>query len=180
MDGMLIARTGYTGENGLEVFVPSTEIIEFWDRCIALGAKPSGLGARDTLRLEMKYPLYGNDIDETTNPIEAGLNFAVKFGKDFIGKDALAHIKTYGLTRRFVGFKVEGGIPRKGYELSSLDEEKIGVVTSGTFSPSLSAPIGVGYVLEHFSSEGSIIYCKIRNSFKKAKIVPTPFVTTQR
>lgn len=181
LDELLVARTGYTGENGVEVFAPSTEIINVWDKCIEFGAEPSGLGARDTLRLEMKYPLYGNDINEDINPIEAGLGFAVKLnGGSFIGKDALIDVKSYGLTRKFVGFVVEGGIPRKGYELFSLDEEKIGVVTSGTFSPSLSIPIGVGYVLEHFSGEDTIVYCKIRNSFKKAKVVKTPFVTVKK
>ena len=181
LDEILIAKTGYTGENGVEVFLPTTEINELWDKCIKLGANPIGLGARDTLRLEMKYPLYGNDIDEKTNPIEAGLGFAVKLNcGEFIGRDALIDIKSYDLTKRLVGFTTEGGIPRKGYELFSLDEEKIGEVTSGTFSPSLSIPIGVGYVLEHFSSEDTIIYCKIRNSFKKTRVVKTPFVRVKK
>ncbi len=178
---MLIAKTGYTGEDGVEIFAPSDVIVDLWDKFIDLGIEAIGLGARDTLRLEMKYPLYGNEISEDTNPFEAGLGFVVKLNKSFIGQESLNRIKADGVKRKLVGFIQEQGIPRKGYKLFSQDEKQmnqrqIGIVTSGTFSPTLELPIGIGYVDKEFGIVDKIINCEARKSYKKAKIVPTPFV----
>jgi aminomethyltransferase len=174
----IVARTGYTGEDGFELAVAAAKAPALWNELVARGAKPVGLGARDTLRLEMKYALYGNDIDETTNPLEAGLGWVVKLAKpDFVGKAALEAARAKGLTRKLVGFDmVERGIPRHGYPLlDASTRTPIGVVTSGTQSPSLDRPIGVGYVDLAHAAPGSEIAVEIRGEARRARVVETPF-----
>lgn len=179
---VIVAATGYTGEKGFEVFVKNDFVAVLWQDLIAKGKNenvmPIGLGARDTLRTEMKYSLYGNEIDDTTNPIEAGLGWVVKLTKgDFIGKEPMQKMKEQGVQRKLVGFKMlDKGIPRHGYKLFSLNNEPIGVVTSGTMSPSLDEPIGIGYLRESVSSIGSQFYVEIRNRMVKAEVVKTPFL----
>ncbi|MFH1454104.1 MAG: glycine cleavage system aminomethyltransferase GcvT [Armatimonadota bacterium] len=175
---VLISRTGYTGEDGFEVYVDNDKSPAVWDLITDAGAgynmEPVGLGARDTLRLEARYCLYGNDINEEVNPVEAGLNWVVKLDKgDFIGKQALENFKRQ---RYLVGFKMlDKGIPRKGYDI--YDEiEKIGEVTSGTFSPSLNQSIGLGYVNKTKKDPGSIINIKVRDRLLKAEVIKGPFV----
>jgi aminomethyltransferase len=178
----IISRTGYTGELGFEIFfeVKGNNYSKLWESIFEAGSEfgilPIGLGARDALRLEMGYCLYGNDIDETTNPIEAGLGWITKLDKgDFIGKEALLQAKQ-NITRKLVGFKLtESGIPRHGYGIFS-DEKKIGFVTSGTLSPILRQGIGMGYVQKEFSSEGTEIKIDIRGKKVNAKVVKLPFV----
>ncbi len=181
---VVVARTGYTGEDGGEIFVPVSHTVKLWSELLErgqdLGVKPAGLGARDTLRTEMKYCLYGHEIDETTNPYEAGLGWVVKPAKkDFIGKAAMLAVRDAGLKRKLVGFVLEErGIPRQGYNLLSFDNKEIGRVTSGTQSPSLNIPIGIGYVDVAHSELGSEIYVDIRGRGAKARVVATPFVKT--
>ncbi|MGC8594515.1 MAG: glycine cleavage system aminomethyltransferase GcvT [Candidatus Kryptoniota bacterium] len=178
----IISRTGYTGELGFEIFfeVRQDNYRALWKSIFEAGAEfgiiPVGLGARDTLRLEMGYCLYGNDIDETTNPLEAGLSWITKLDKgDFIGKDALLRARQ-NITRKLIGFKlIENGIPRHGYEIFSGDR-KVGFVTSGTFSPILQQGIGMGYVQKEFSNEGTEIKIDIRGKRVSAKVVNPPFV----
>jgi aminomethyltransferase len=182
---VLVARTGYTGEDGFEIFVPKDLTVTMWQELLEkgkdLGVLPIGLGARDTLRTEMKYSLYGHEIDDESNPYEAGLGWVVKPGqKDFLGKDKIEAYKAQGLKRKLIGFKsLERGIPRQGYSLFSFDKKEIGKVTSGTMSPSLNEPIGIGYVDLNFSKEGQEIFIDIRGRMVKAKIVATPFVKTK-
>jgi aminomethyltransferase len=177
-----VARTGYTGEDGAEVFVPNAQAVPLWNALMEkggdLGTKPVGLGARDTLRTEMKYSLYGNEIDDTTNPYEAGLGWVVKPAKkDFVGKSAMLAAKEKGITKKLVGFTLaERGIPRQGYSLLSFDNKQIGRVTSGTLSPSLNASIGIGYVDSAFAELGSEFNVEIRGRSAKARVVATPFV----
>lgn len=179
---VLVARTGYTGEDGVEIFVPSEKAAELWRELLAkgkdLGVMPIGLGARDTLRTEMKYPLYGHEIDAGTNPYAAGLGWVTKPDKkDFIGRAAILAGKEKGLPRKLIGFKMrERGIPRQGYKLFSLDDSEIGFVTSGTPSPSLNENIGVAYVDKEFASEGKLFNVDIRGRMVQAEVVPTPFV----
>ncbi|NOZ74274.1 MAG: glycine cleavage system aminomethyltransferase GcvT, partial [FCB group bacterium] len=174
-----VARTGYTGELGFEVYGPHTTIPEIWDAILDRGASkgiiPAGLGARDTLRLEMKYCLYGNDIDETTNPLEAGLGWITKLDKgDFIGREALLEAKA-NLTRRLVCFELqERGIPRHGYRIFR-DSTEVGVVTSGGQSPSLKKGIGLGYVPREFAKSGNRVSVEIRGKQVPAIIVKPPF-----
>lgn len=181
---VIVARTGYTGEDGAEIFLPNAAAVALWselmERGTDLGVAPIGLGARDTLRTEMKYSLYGNEIDDTTNPFEAGLGWVVKPAKkDFIGKAPMLKVKEAGLRRKLVGFTlVDKGIPRQGYGLLSFDNKEIGRVTSGTLSPSLNASIGIGYVDVAFSEIGREFNVDIRGRGAKAKVVPTPFVKT--
>lgn len=180
---VIVARTGYTGEDGAEVFVPKAHTVALWkmllDKGGDLGVEPIGLGARDTLRTEMKYSLYGHEIDDTTNPYEAGLGWVTKpMAKDFLGKAPIVAVKEKGLSRKLIGFELtERGIPRQGYELKSPAGEVIGVCTSGTMSPSTGASIGIGYVTLPFSADGSEIAVDIRGKAVKAKVRPTPFVT---
>jgi len=180
-ENVLVSRTGYTGELGYEVYMrPDVNALKIYDALFDVGKdfgiKPVGLGARDTLRLEKKLCLYGNDIDETTTPLEAGIAWTVKFDKDFIGKDALLKQKEEGLKRHLVGFKMIGrGIPRHGYDIY-IGRVKRGYVTSGTYSPSLSEPIGLGYVPIENSSVGSKIEISIRDKLVEAKVCETPFV----
>lgn len=180
---VLIARTGYTGEDGFEIFAPAEKAVQTWNSLLEAGRedglKPAGLGARDTLRLEMKYCLYGHEIDDTTNPLEAGLKWVIKFKKesDFIGKAALLKAKDEGIKRKLVGFKMlDKAVPRHGYTIMK-DGNKIGDVTSGTFSPSLQIPIGIGYVKTEFADIGTKIYVDIRGKERLAEVVKTPFYT---
>ena len=167
-ENVLFSRTGYTGEDGFEIYLDPSICSDVWDRAMEAGAEfdvePIGLGARDSLRLEMKYALYGNDIDETTNPWEANLSWIVRLEKgDFVGRDALIDAKTKGIERRLICFKLrERGFPRHGYPIVHGDEE-IGIVTSGTFSPSLEMGVGMGYVRSDFRKAGSEFQVMIRN-----------------
>lgn len=176
---MLISRTGYTGEDGFEIYGDKDYGEMVWDRIFEIGKdyslKPIGLGARDTLRLEMKYCLYGNDIDNTTNPLEAGLGWVVKFDKDFIGKDALIKVKEKGITRKLVAIELEGKmIARKGYKIF-FEGNEIGFITSGNWSPSIEKSIALGYVKTEFSDIGKIIDIEIKDTKVKGQIVKPPF-----
>lgn len=180
--GCIIARTGYTGEDGFEIFTTPTDASSVWSMLIETGRpkglKPVGLGARDTLRLEMRYSLYGHEINDTTNPFEAGLNWVVKMNKpgDFMSKKIFEKIKAEGLKRKCVGFQmVDPGIPREGYKIYADEKTEIGYVCSGTMSPSLSKGIGTGYVPLAKSEIGSKIFVDIRGVKRLAEIVSTPF-----
>jgi len=174
----LISRTGYTGEDGFEIYLAPDDVEEVFFKLLEEEkVEPAGLGARDTLRLEMGYCLYGNDIDETTNLLEAGLGWITKLDKgDFIGKEALLKIKKEGLKRKRVGFEPDEikAIPRHGYRIFDGDKE-IGIVTSGTFSPSLKRGIGMGYVPTQYAKAGNSIAVDIRGKKVSAKIVKLPF-----
>jgi len=175
-----ISRTGYTGEDGFEIFLYASQGERIWDLLLekgrAHGIAPVGLGARDTLRLEMKYALYGNDIDQTTNPIEAGLGWVVKLSKgDFIGRGEVEKIKAAGPTRRLVGFEmVDRAVPRHGYRIVK-DSRDIGLVTSGSYGPSVEKYIGVGYVETAHAEIGSEIQVEVRGTPRAGRVVPTPF-----
>ena len=179
---VLVARTGYTGEDGVEVFVPSSLTVSLWRTLLEhgqdLGVVPVGLGARDTLRTEMKYPLYGHEINDVLNPYAAGLGWVIKPDKkDFVGRAAILAGKEKGLPRQLIGFKMrERGIPRQGYKLFSFDRQEIGLVTSGTPSPSLNENIGVAYVDKNWANEGKEFNVEIRSRMVQAEVVPTPFV----
>ena len=186
---VILARTGYTGEDGAEVFVRNEDAAALWSAFMTkgadLGVQPIGLGARDTLRTEMKYSLYGNEIDDTTNPYEAGLGWVVKpTAKDFIGKAKILARKEGGVRRKLVGIVLEDrGIPRQGFTVhsgpDSFDTNKIGRVTSGTLSPSSGLPIGIAYVDAAHGEVGSTVYLDIRGRGAKARVVATPFVQTE-
>src|SRR3989338_813591 len=177
---IMIATTGYTGEKGCEVFVESAGTAALWTALLAhpIGAKQIGLGARDTLRTEMKYSLYGHEIDDTLNPYEAGLGWAIKpLAKDFMNRTGIVAVKENGLKKKLIGLKmIDRGIPRQGYEIKTADGQKIGWITSGTHSPTLDEPIGIAYVETAKSSEGSEIFVDIRGKLVKACVVKTPFV----
>ena len=177
---VMIATTGYTGEKGCEVFVEAAGTSALWNALLNNDpkAKPIGLGARDTLRTEMKFSLYGHEIDDHSNPYEATLGWAMKpNAKDFMGKAPILKVKADGLKRKLIGFKMlERGIPRQGYEIKKQTGEKIGVVTSGTHSPTLDEPIGIAYVEPSFATEGSNFFVDIRGKLVKAHVVKTPFV----
>ncbi|MDH7557055.1 MAG: glycine cleavage system aminomethyltransferase GcvT [Candidatus Bathyarchaeota archaeon] len=189
---VFISRTGYTGEDGFEVFVWNASLakpdnaVKLWNAILEAGKtfeiKPCGLGARDTLRLEAGMCLYGNDIDENITPLEAALGFVVKLQKDnFIGKDALLKQKTEGIRRKRVGIQmIDQGIPRLGFEIYGADGAKIGYVTSGTFSPLLRYGIGMGYVEVSKALEGNIVNVKIRGKLAHAKIVSFPFYDAEK
>ncbi len=176
----LIARTGYTGEDGFEVGFPAENSPNLWEAIMAAGTEfgiePIGLGARDTLRLEMKFCLYGNDIDQTTNPLEAGLGWITKLDKgDFIGKAPIAQAKANGAQRKLIGFELEGkNIARHGFAILK-DGEKIGHVTSGSFSPSLQKSIGMGYLATPHSAVGTELQVDVRGRRVNARVVKTPF-----
>lgn len=178
---MIISRTGYTGEPGFELYHDPADSLALWDALFeagkSAGIQAVGLGARDTLRLEMKYALYGNDIDKTTNPIEAGLGWITKLNnEDFIGKDILVKVKEEKPNRRLIAFKmIDRGIPRHGYSLYS-DEELAGTVTSGTMSPSLGVGIGTGYVKREWAKIGTELFLDVRGKRLRALIVKPPFV----
>jgi aminomethyltransferase len=176
--GCIVARTGYTGEDGFEVFVPPAGARKLWSALVERNAVPCGLGARDSLRLEVAYRLYGNDMDEEHTPLEAGLGWIVKLDKPggFIGSDALIRQKKEGLRRKLVGFKLTGkGIARHGYPVLSQGA-RVGEVTSGTQSPVLKESIGLAYVPVALSKEGSIFEVEIRGKPVPAAAVKTPFV----
>lgn len=179
---VIISATGYTGAGGFELYVPNEHARQVWDKVMEAGQpyglKPIGLGARDTLRLEMGYCLYGNDINDETSPLEAGLGWITKFSKDFTNADKLKTQKETGVARKLVGFLMDGpGIPRGHYELVNEGGEKIGEVTSGTQSPSLSKGIGLGYVQTEFSAPGSKIFVQVRGKNHPATVVKLPFVS---
>ncbi|MBS3806178.1 MAG: glycine cleavage system aminomethyltransferase GcvT [Bacteroidales bacterium] len=181
VDNVIISSTGYTGEHGFELYVDNQDAPQIWDVVLEagkeFGIKPVGLGARDTLRLEAGLCLYGNDIDETTSPIEAGLGFAVKFKdyKDFIDKDHLWKQKQEGVSKKLVGFIMqERGIPRQHYEIMDANGQPIGEVTSGTMSPMIKQGIGMGYVPTEYAVPDQEIYIKIRRKVLKAKVVKMP------
>jgi aminomethyltransferase len=178
----VVARTGYTGEDGFELFCASGDGPRLWDALMEAGRhemiEPCGLGARDSLRLEMAYRLYGSDMDDATTPLEAGLGWVVKLDKgDFVGRDALVRQKEQGLARKLVGFVLtDTGIARHGYPVVQ-EGRKIGEVTSGTKSPSLKIPIGLAYVPPALAAEGSTFQIEIRGRAAAAKVVKTPFYT---
>ncbi len=179
---VIISATGYTGSGGLELYFYNDYGPAIWNKIMeagrSYGIKPAGLAARDTLRLEMGYCLYGNDIDDTTSPIEAGLGWITKFseGNDFIDRNFLEMQKARGVKRKLVGFEmIDKGIPRQHYEVHNNEGEIIGKVTSGTISPVLNKGIGMAYVLNDFASEGNDIIILIRNKNLKARIVQPPF-----
>ena len=179
---VLISATGYTGAGGVEIYFEDKDgdADKIWDAIFkageAQGIKPVGLGARDTLRLEMGFCLYGNDIDDNTSPIEAGLGWITKFTKDFISKDIFEKQKAAGLERRLVGFEmIDKGIPRHGYEIKDYTGATIGVVTSGTQSPSLNKAIGMGYIHTPYSAIDANIFIKVRDKLLQARVVKMPF-----
>ena len=177
---VIVSATGYTGSGGFEIYVPNEHARIVWDKIMAsgqpYGLKPIGLGARDTLRLEMGFCLYGNDINDTTSPLEGGLGWITKFSKNFTNAANLRQQKEQGVQRRLVGFAMaEQGIPRAHYEIVNEAGETIGEVTSGTQSPSLGKGVGLGYVQTAFSLPGSEIYIKVRNKNLKAKVAKLPF-----
>ena len=181
MPDVLISATGYTGAGGFELYVPNEHARPVWDQIMAAGAphgiKPIGLGARDTLRLEMGYCLYGNDINDTTTPLEGGLGWITKFTKDFVSADALKAQKAAGVPRKLVGFMMDGpGIPRSHYELLDEAGAKIGEVTSGTQSPTLGKGVGLGYVTTEYSQPGSKILVSVRGKQFPATVSKLPLV----
>lgn len=182
VDNVLVSATGYTGAGGVEIYFESKDDAanKIWEAIFEAGGpqglKPIGLAARDTLRLEMGYCLYGNDIDDTTSPLEAGLGWIIKFTKDFNAREIIEKQKSEGVKRKLIGFEmIDKGIPRHGHEIADAPGNSIGVVTSGTQSPSLNKAIGMGYVAKDVSSIDSVIYIKVRDKLLKAKVVKIPF-----
>lgn len=180
IEHVIISATGYTGSGGFEIYCKNSEVEQIWTKVFEAGAaygiKPIGLAARDTLRLEMGYCLYGNDINDSTSPLEAGLGWITKFTKDFVNSDALAKQKEEGVKRKLIAFElVEKGIPRHDYIIVDPQGSEIGIVTSGTMSPSTKKAIGLGYVTTLFAAEGSDIAVQIRNKNIAAKVVKLPF-----
>jgi aminomethyltransferase len=180
IDNVLVSATGYTGAGGFEIYFDNEHAEFIWNEVFKagepFGIKPIGLAARDTLRLEMGFCLYGNDIDDTTSPLEAGLGWVTKFTKDFTNAQALQAQKQAGIERKLIGFEmIDRGIPRHDYDIVDADGNIIGKVTSGTQSPSLQKAIGLGYVKNEFAKEGSEIYISIRDTKVKAKVVKPPF-----
>ena len=179
-ENVLISTTGYTGAGGFEIYFKNEDAEAIWGAVMESGKKhqilPAGLATRDTLRLEMGFCLYGNDIDDFTSPIEAGLGWITKFTNDFIDSDRLKKQKEIGVNQTLVGFElVDKGVPRQGYEVLNNHGEKIGVVTSGTMSPSLKKAIGLAYVPVSMKSKGTEMYISVRNKKLKAKVVSLPF-----
>lgn len=180
VDKVIVSATGYTGSGGFEIYFKNEDAEQIWDAVMnagkEYGIKPIGLAARDTLRLEMGYCLYGNDIDETTSPIEAGLGWITKFTKDFINSEALKEEKENGPKRKLIAFELdERGIPRQGYDIVDENGKKIGEVTSGTMSPSLEKGIGLGYVPAEIAGVGNKIFIQIRKKAVPATQVKLPF-----
>jgi aminomethyltransferase len=183
VENVLVSATGYTGAGGVEIYFEDTDgaADKIWDAIFeagkTAGIKPIGLGARDTLRLEMGFCLYGNDIDDTTSPLEAGLGWITKFTKEFTNKAYFEKQKAEGVTKKLVGFEMlEKGIARHDYEIKDFEGNLIGKVTSGTQSPSLGKAVGLGYVNSAFAAIDSEIYISIRNTLLKARVVKIPFV----
>ena len=179
-ENIIISATGYTGSGGFEIYCKNSQVIDIWNEVFKAGEKfnikPIGLAARDTLRLEMGYCLYGNDLNESTSPIEAGLGWITKFNKEFTNSEYLKNEKENGPERRLVAFQtIERGIPRKDYEIFSDTEKLIGIVTSGTMSPSFSKGIGLGYINTNYSKIDSYVFIKIRDKLIKSIIVKLPF-----
>ena len=179
---VVVSATGYTGAGGVEIYFENKEdnADKIWNAIFEAGTpqglKPIGLAARDTLRLEMGYCLYGNDIDDTTSPLEAGLGWITKFTKDFTAKEKLQGQKEAGVERKLVGFEmVDKGIPRHGYEIADAEGNQLGYVTSGTQSPSLGKAIGMGYVKTDHASIDTPVYIKVREKLLQAKVVKIPF-----
>ena len=180
VENVIVSATGYTGSGGFEIYAKNEDVEAIWNKVFEAGAawdiKPIGLAARDTLRLEMGYCLYGNEITDETSPLEAGLGWVTKFTKEFTNSENLKAEKEAGVKNKLVGFElIERGIPRHDYEIVDKDGNVIGKVTSGTQSPSLGKGIGMGYVPKEFSTEGSEIYIRIRKNDVLAKVVKTPF-----
>jgi len=182
VENVLISATGYTGSGGVEIYFEDTNgaAAKIWDAIFEIGGpqglKPIGLGARDTLRLEMGYCLYGNDIDDTTSPLEGGLGWITKFTKEFTARPIIEKVKAEGVQRKLVGFEMlERGIPRHDYLIKDAEGNTIGKVTSGTQAPSLNKAIGLGYVAVGHAAIDSTIYIDIRNTLVKAKVVKAPF-----
>ncbi len=180
IENVIISATGYTGSGGFEIYCKNSDAIQIWNKIFEAGAefgiKPIGLAARDTLRLEMGYCLYGNDIDDSTSPIEAGLGWITKFTKEFVNHESLAKQKEYKPERKLVAFELdERGIPRQGYDILDVNSNVIGKVTSGTMSPCLGKGIGMGYVPRILSKSGNQIYIQIRKKAIPATIVKLPF-----
>lgn len=182
VENVLISATGYTGAGGVEIYFEDKDgnAEKIWNAIFEAGGpqglKPIGLGARDTLRLEMGFCLYGNDIDDTTSPIEAGLGWITKFTKDFTSKELFAKQKAEGVARKLVGFEmVDKGIPRHGYVIKDADGNELGVVTSGTQSPSLGKAIGMGYVRTDLAAIDSQIYIQVRDKLLLARVAKIPF-----
>lgn len=183
VENVMVSATGYTGAGGVEIYFEDKDgnADKIWEAIMAAGTpqglKPVGLGARDTLRLEMGFCLYGNDIDDTTSPLEAGLGWITKFTKDFTARPILEKQKAVGLTRKLVGFVMtDKGIPRHGYEIKDADGNKIGYVTSGTQSPTLQTAIGMGFVSTAHAALDSEIYIAVRDKLLKARVTKFPFV----
>jgi aminomethyltransferase len=180
IEHVIISSTGYTGSGGFEIYCKNSEVEQVWNKVFeagaAFGIKPIGLAARDTLRLEMGFCLYGNDINDTTSPLEAGLGWITKFNKEFTNSANLKAQKDAGVSRKLVGFEmVDRGIPRHDYEIVDGNGNNIGIVTSGTQAPSLGKAIGMGYVKTEFSAVDSEIYILIRDKKIAAKVVKMPF-----
>ncbi|MBN1416463.1 MAG: glycine cleavage system aminomethyltransferase GcvT [Bacteroidales bacterium] len=182
VSNIIIAATGYTGAGGFELYIHNYDALPVWDAVFSAGKeygiRPVGLAARDTLRLEMGYCLYGNDIDDTTSPIEAGLGWITKFteGKHFIDRECLLEQKKKGVTRKLIGFEmVDRGIPRHLYPITDENGSPIGEVTSGTMAPSLKVGIGMGYVKTAYAQAGTVLHINIRDKLLKARVVKMPF-----
>ena len=180
IENVIISATGYTGSGGFEIYCKNSEVEQIWNKVFEAGAsfgiKPIGLAARDTLRLEMGFCLYGNDINDTTSPLEAGLGWITKFTKEFTNSENLKKQKEEGVTKKLVGFELlERGIPRHDYEIVDADGNNIGIVTSGTMAPTVGKGIGMGYVKTEFAGVDCEIYIQIRNNKVKAKVVKMPF-----
>ena len=179
-NNVLISTTGYTGAGGFEIYFKNEDAEDIWNAVFEAGKDfnitPVGLAARDTLRLEMGFCLYGNDIDDTTSPLEAGLGWITKLTNDFVDSDFLKQQKQEGVKRRLIGFELlDRGVPRHGYDVLNAQGDKIGVVTSGTMSPSLKKAIGLAYVPINMKAEGTDIYIAVRKKQLKAKVVSLPF-----
>ncbi len=180
IENVIISATGYTGSGGFEIYCKNSEVEQVWNKVFeagaAFGIKPIGLAARDTLRLEMGFCLYGNDINDTTSPLEAGLGWITKFTKEFTNSENLKAQKEAGVSRKLVGFElIDRGIPRHDYEIVDAEGNNIGIVTSGTQAPSLGKAIGMGYVKTEFAAADSEIYIVIRDKKIAAKVVKMPF-----
>lgn len=181
IENVIVSATGYTGAGGFEIYVPNDKALHVWNAIMDAGKElqiePCGLGARDTLRLEKAFCLYGHEIDDTVNPIEAGLGWITKFTKDFVGREFAEKIKQDGAKNKLVGFELtERGIPRQGYEITNAQGEIIGRVTSGTQSPSLNKAIGLGFVPAEYTAIDTQIFIKIREKNIAAKVIKTPFL----
>jgi aminomethyltransferase len=181
VENVIISNTGYTGAGGFEIYFENEDADKIWNAIFEagqeFGIKPIGLGARDTLRLEMGFCLYGNDIDDTTSPIEAGLGWITKFTKEFTNRAAIEKQKTEGVTKKLVGFEmIDRGIPRHDYQIADANGTIIGKVTSGTQSPSLNIALGMGYVNIEYSKAGTEIFILIRDKAIKAKVCKIPFL----